>query len=73
MINRRILTSGLLASLATGLGSCGGGLNLGDAPTSKDDSWKKSLGDNQTSDDLNIRKRRTTPARSEARRVGKEC
>lgn len=62
MINRRILTSGLLASLATGLGSCGGGLNLGGAPSNKDDSWKQSLGDNHTSDDLNIRKRRTTPA-----------
>ncbi len=63
MINRRILTSGLLASLATGLGSCGGGLDLGSkAPISKDDSWKNSLGDNDTSDGIEIRKRRTTPA-----------
>ncbi len=63
MINRRILTSGLLASLATGLGSCGGGLNLGNkAPISKDDSWKNSLGDNNTSNGVEIKKRRTTPA-----------
>ncbi len=63
MINRRTLTSGLLASLATGLGSCGGGLNLGKkAPVSKDDSWKNSFNGNNTSDSLEIRKRRTTPA-----------
>ena len=62
MINRRILTSGLLASLATGLGSCGGGLNLGGkAPTGTDD-WKQSLGGSYSTDDPAIRARRTTPA-----------
>ncbi len=65
MINRRILTSGLLASLATGLGSCGGGPDLGGGTSSangKKDDWKKSFGQNPANDSLDIRQPRTAPA-----------
>ncbi len=68
MINRRIMTSGLLASLATGLGSCGGGLKMGadQAGTrskAKKDSWKQSFGGGYVDqNDPALRKRRTTPA-----------
>ena len=66
MINRRIVTSGLLAGLATGLGSCGGGLNLGSGTpgTGSADGKKKwkPFGNQYSSDSSNTRVQRTTPA-----------
>lgn len=66
MINRRIVTTGLLASLATGLGSCGGGLSLGGETSTSGSSGKKSkwkpFGGTYSSDTATTRVRRTTPA-----------
>ncbi len=68
MINRRRLTSGLLASVATGLTSCGGGLpagpdsaNTGFATRNKKADWKQSFGNSYTSSGVNVRKKRTSP------------
>ena len=65
MINRRIVTSGLLASLATGLGSCGGGMSTGGVSPGKntgDEDWKRSFSGAYSPNDPAIRARRTTPA-----------
>ena len=68
MINRRLLTSGLLASLATGLSACGGGSPLGgNKPSGRakagQDDWKKSFSNsNYTGTDPATRKKRTSPA-----------
>lgn len=63
MINRRIVTQGLLASLATGLSSCGGGLTSGlESGSSKKDKWSGGLGNSYTATGPQVRKRRTTPA-----------
>jgi protein-disulfide isomerase len=64
MINRRIVTSGLLASLATGLGSCGGSVSLETPPPggkSKKKQWQP-FSSGYSGDGPITRARRTTPA-----------
>ncbi|MCF6200095.1 MAG: DsbA family protein [Hyphomicrobiaceae bacterium] len=64
MINRRLMTRGLLASLASSLTSCGGLSSGTDAPSSptKKKSWSQGFGNNYTSTGPNVRERRTSPA-----------
>jgi len=64
MINRRFITQGLLASLASGLTSCGG-LSSGTQPPGslrKKKSWSHGFGNTYTSSGPNVRERRTSPA-----------
>ena len=66
MINRRFVTQGLLASLATGLSSCGGGLMSGGSGPAAGDggtkSWSQGFGNQYGDSGVNVRKKRTTPA-----------
>ncbi len=66
MINRRTVTSGLLASLATGLTSCGGTLpseadRPGNLAGKNKGNWKQSFGSPYTDTGPDVRRKRTSP------------